>query len=988
MANVRTLQRSFAGGEMSPEMFGRIDDVKFQTGAAKLRNFIAKPQGPVENRSGFEFVREVQDSTKRTRLIPFTYSTTQTMMIECGEGYFRFHSQGGTLLVGSVSPYQSGSTVTMTISKTSTVTITIASPGVVSWGSHTLSNGDPVIFTTTGLLPTGIEANRTYYVVNQAAGTFQFSATVGGTAINTSGTQSGVHTATVPCVVTWNSHGLLANAKIGFTTTGALPTGITASKTYYVRNPTANNFELSATSGGNAVITSGTQSGVHTGTVSYQPGDLVSSGGVNYYCIKESINNAPPNATYWYVEPANGIYQIPNPYAEADLFDIHHVQSADVLTMVHPNYPPRELRRLGTTKWTLIEINFGATLDTPSGLTVTRYIPPSSTVNVDTYSDMTYVVTAIDDDLSNESSPSAPATVSNNIFVTGARNTISWTAVPGASRYYVYKLQGGIYGYIGNTTSTSIIDDNINPDLSRTPPVYENDFTSANNYPGAVSYFEQRRCFAGTLAEPQKIWMTKSGTESNMSYGIPISDDDRIEFRIAAREANTIRHIVPLTELLLMTGSAEWRVTSVNSDAITPNTISIRPQSYIGASNVQPVIINNSMVYAAARGGHIRELGYNWQANGFVTGDLSLRAAHLFDSKEIVDMAYTKAPQPLVWFVSTSGNLIGLTYVPEQQIGAWHWHDTDGVFESCAVVAEGDEDILYCIIRRNINGVQKRYVERMLPRSPNSYADDEIKQALINAFFVDSGLTYNGNNTSAVTMTITGGTTWGPADALTITASSAKFVYPGTSDIDDQIVFTDAAGEEYYCRIASTSSSTVATIQADKVLPEYLRNTATATWAFARNSISGLSHLEGKEVSILTDGAVHPRKTVTAGTVTLDTASVIVTIGLPYESDMQSLPLAMQIDNGMGQGRYKNINKAWLRVFRSSGIFIGPDENSLVEAKQRTTEVYGKPPDLKSQEIEIMLTPSWADSGQVYVRQIDPLPLTIVGMTLEVAIGG
>lgn len=829
MANVRTLQRAFSGGEMSPEMFGRIDDVKFQTGAAKLRNFIAKPQGPVENRSGFGFVREVKDSTKKTRVIPFTYSTTQTMLIEVGAGYFRFHTQGATLLVGSPAAYN--------------------------------------------------------------------------------------------------------------------------------------------------------------GATAYTVGSLVSQSGSNYYCIAATTGNAPPNATYWYPIPT-AAYEIPNPYAEADLFDIHHVQSADVLTLVHPNYAPRELRRLGATTWTLVEINFGATLSTPTGLTVTRYIPASSTVNPDTYADMTYVVTAIDDELANESSPSSPATVSNNIYVTGAKNTITWSAVTGASRYYVYRLQGGIYGYIGNTTGTSIIDDNINPDLSRTPPVYENDFTSANNYPGAVSYFEQRRCFAGTTNEPQKIWMTKSGTESNMSYGIPISDDDRIEFRIAAREANTIRHIVPLTELLLMTGSAEWRVTSVNSDAITPNTISIRPQSYIGASNVQPVIINNSMVYAAARGGHIRELGYNWQANGFVTGDLSLRAAHLFDSKEIVDMAYTKAPQPLVWFVSTSGNLIGLTYVPEQQIGAWHWHDTDGVFESCAVVAEGDEDILYCIIRREINGVQRRYVERMVPRSPNSYADDEIEQALINAFFVDSGLTYNGNNTTAVTMTVSGGTTWGPDDELTITASTAKFVFPGTSDINDEIVFTDASGIQYHCRIVETTSTTVAKVQSDKVLPTSLRNTATAVWAFARNSISGLSHLEGKEVSILTDGAVHPQKTVTSGIVTLDTASVIVTIGLPYQADLQTLPLAMQIDNGMGQGRYKNINKAWLRVFRSSGIFIGPNVNSLVEAKQRTVEPYGSPPELKSQEIEIMLTPSWADSGQVYVRQVDPLPLTIVGITLEVAIGG
>ena len=78
-----------------------------------------------------------------------------------------------------------------------------------------------------------------------------------------------------------------------------------------------------------------------------------------------------------------------------------------------------------------------------------------------------------------------------------------------------------------------------------------------------------------------------------------------------------------------------------------------------------------------------------------MTGDLLLRAPHLFDGYEIVDMAYSKAPQPIVWFVSDSGRLFGLTYVPEQQVGAWHWHGTDGIFESCAVVAEGSEDFLY-----------------------------------------------------------------------------------------------------------------------------------------------------------------------------------------------------------------------------------------------------------------------------------------------------
>ena len=683
MAQLRTLQKSFNAGEMSPEMFGRIDDAKYQIGAAKMRNFIPKPQGPCENRAGFAFVREVKDSTKATRLIPFTYSTTQTMVIEVGSGYFRFHTAGATLE---------------------------SSPGTA--------------------------------------------------------------------------------------------------------------------------------------------------------------------------------YEITNPYAEADLFDLHYVQSADVLTIVHPNYAPRELRRNSALSWTLSTISFASSIAAPGAPTVTQ---AGSTAVKYTYY---YVVTAVDADGVSESSASASGNVGSNLFETGCTVTIAWGAVAGASRYNVYKQQGGLYGYIGQTTGLSIVDDNIAPDLGKTPPTYESVFGATGEYPGAVSYFEQRRAFAGTINKPQNIWMTKSGTESNMSYSLPIKDDDRIAFRVAAREANTIRHIVPLTQLLLLTGAAEWRVTSVNSDAITPSTISVRPQSYVGASNVQPAIINNTLIYGAARGGHVRELAYNWQANGFITGDLSLRAPHLFDTYDIKDMAYSKAPYPVVWFVSTSGKLLGLTYVPEQQIGAWHQHDTDGTFESCAVVAEGNEDRLYVVVRRTINGVSKRYVERMASRQFVDQAD---------AFFVDCGLTYD-----------------------------------------------------------STPAAT----------------------------ISGLSHLEGKTVSILADGAVHPRRVVTSGSITLDNAASTVHIGLPIEADLQTLPMAFQIDNAFGQGRTKNVNAAWLRVYRSSGIFVGPALDRLTEAKQRTTESYGSPPALKSDEIQVVIPPNWGNDGQIFVRQSDPLPLTIASLTLEVEVGG
>ncbi len=821
MPTTRSFKQAFSGGEISPEMFGRIADNKFQQGAATMRNFIAKPQGPAQNRPGFAYVNEVKTSAKATRVIPFTFNTTQTMVIEMGDQYFRFHTQGQTLV------YSAGS----------------------AW------------------------SNSTNYAI----------------------------------------------------------------------------------------------------------GDIALQGGTNYYAKTAHSNVQPPNGTNWYALPANLIYEVPSPYLEAELFEVHYVQSADVLTFVHPNHAPRELRRLGATKWELLTIDFGSPLTPPTGVNAVMYIPSSSSTNSDTYVAHEYVVTAVKANLVDESNQSTADSVNNNIFVTGAKNTITWNSVTGASRYRVYKQQGGIYGYIGETTGTTLVDDNIAPDFSMTPPIHENDFTGADNYPGAVSYFEQRRVFAGTNNEPQNIWMTKSGTESNMSFGLPIRDDDRIEFRVAAREANTIRHIVPLTNLLMLTGSAEWRITSVNSDAITPTSISVKPQSYVGANNAQPVIVNNSLVYGAARGGHVRELGYNWQANGFITGDLSLRAPHLFDNFTIVDMGLSKSPIPIVWMVSSNGKLLGLTYVPEQQIGAWHQHDTDGTFESVACVSEGNDDVTYCVVKRVVDGSTVRYIERMGTRLFATQRDN---------FFVDSGATYDGTNTNTnQTVTVSGGTNYTKGETVTVTTNYNLFnAPPSVADKDDAIVLVDGT-DLYRLTILATSSQTVATAKLDKDLPGSLRNTGITTYEVARNVISGISWLEGKALNILADGAVHPQKTVASGSITLDRAASVVHLGLPYESDLNTLPMALQVE-ALGQGRVKNLNHVWLRVLESSGIFAGPSADKLVEAKQRTTEPYGTPPNLKTQDIKIMLTPQWQDNGQLFIRQTDPLPLTVVGLTLEVAMGG
>lgn len=819
MTNVRVFSRSFAGGEVTPEFFGRIDEVSNITGLQRCRNFRVLPHGPVENRTGSQFVKEVKDSTKSTRLVRFSYSDNQTFVIELGAGYFRFHTQGATLQAGTVTAYN--------------------------------------------------------------------------------------------------------------------------------------------------------------GATAYEVGDLASSGGVNYYCIAATTGNAPPNATYWYPMPADGTFEIPNDYAEADLFEINYVQSQDVMTFTHPNNPPMELRRNGATDWTFIEIAFASDLDAPANITATATVGSGS----ETY---TYTVTAVDETGREEGLQGTPDDVTNDLLADDTyKNTITWDAVTGASRYNVYKLDNGLYGYIGQTTTTSFVDQNITADVSKTPPIAQDPFDSTDNYPRAVSYYEQRRDFGGTNNNPQNIWMTRAGTESNMAFSIPTRDTDAINFRIAAREENTVRHLVPLVDLLVLTSSAAWMVTSVNSDSIAPDSIAVRPQAYVGASTAQPVVIDNVVLFAAARGGHLRALGFSAERNAYIAKDLSLRAPHLFNNLSIVDITHVQAPYQMAFCTSSNGILIGLTYVPDEEISALHWHDTytnagdtanpvRSLFKSVCAVAEGDEDFLYAVIERVIDGSTVKYIERFQTRNFEDLHD---------AYFVDCGVTYD----SPVSVTnIT------KADPGVVTTDGAHGF-----DNDDPVDFlgvvgmTDVNNNRYY--VANKTSTTF------ELVDQYGDNIDTSDFGTyvsggevrkALSTISsGLDHIEGETVSILGNGAVQPQKTVTGGEITLDTPASIIHVGLPVESDLQTLPMAHEKIEAYAQGRRKNVNKIWVRVHRSSGIFAGPSFDKLVEIKQRTDEVYGLPPNLKSEELTLTLTPSWGDNGVVCLRQADPLPLTLVSMTAEVSIG-
>lgn len=469
----------------------------------------------------------------------------------------------------------------------------------------------------------------------------------------------------------------------------------------------------------------------------YVPGDLVVRSGVNYYCITAHTNHGPPNATYWYALTGD-IYEIPTPFDIADDLPDWN-QSGNVITFTHPGLPPYELIFETLTRWVLRAIVTEPGIAAPTALWGSRNTPGTLITS--------YKVTAAKADTYEESDASSVVTiVSHDTLSPTSPNAIGWAAVAGAAEHYVYadRYANGTYGYVGTATGTnSFRDTGVAPDLAMTPPVARSPFASAGDYPSQSANYQQRRFFANTDNDPDAVWGSRIGFQSNFGISSPLQDDDSVTFRLAGNNHHPIRHMLALKAgLVLLTDGGEWTMTGGGGVAtpITPSSISADQETYVGgAANVRPCIVGDSIIYVQARGSVLRYIQYSLQVQGLAGADLSIWASHFFKRKTVLAMDYQQVPDSVVWAVRNDGTLLGMTYVPEQEVAGWHRHDTlHGVFEDVCVVPEDDEDALYCLVARTIGGGTVRYIERMERRDAREGYFDE------DSFFVDSGLSYTG----------------------------------------------------------------------------------------------------------------------------------------------------------------------------------------------------------------------------------------------------
>lgn len=420
--------------------------------------------------------------------------------------------------------------------------------------------------------------------------------------------------------------------------------------------------------------------------------------------------------------------EVTTTYTEDELPYLRFAQSADVLFICHEDHKPAMLSRVSATSFTLANVSW--TWPVFNAENVSAVTVAVNTASVGTGRTMTF---------------------SSSAFSKGGAGL---TASHVGMYIYSYEYTGSpaVASAKGLAQITAVTDANhatvtvIKAFNSTSATVYwaEGSFNAVYGYPRLVTFFEDRLVFAANDGFPERIWLSQTGDYYNFEYGT--SDNDAIARSINAEQVNALTWLKSAKRLYYGTRGGEGHLSSGDSgSALTPSNVTTKTESRYGSPlEIDPLLIGNETLFVQRPGKTLRRYAYDYTTDAFSGENLSIMAEHLTMGNNITEIAYQQEPHSVVWCVRDDGALLGMTYMPEHKVVAWHKHVTDGDIESvCAIPGDSDDEV-WLIVARTVGGSTVRYVELMDPffNGDEDESDD--------AFFVDSGLSYDG--TAATTI--------------------------------------------------------------------------------------------------------------------------------------------------------------------------------------------------------------------------------------------
>ncbi len=969
-------QPSMAAGEIGPELYGRVDQDLYGIGMRKVLNFLIFQYGGAGNRMGTKIVSESKINSRKTRLIPFIFNDTQQYALEFGHLYMRIIKDGAEVL-------ETAKVITG---------ITKANPGVVTSVAHGLSNGNDVYLASiVGM----VELNgRTVRIANVAADTFELT-DLDGNNINTTnyttygsaGTAARIYTVTT----TYDESDLF---ELGYTQSNDVMTIL--HNDYYPRDVTRtahNAWTIAnfANTGGPFLDINGTATTVYasaatgSGVTLTASAALFSSGMVGelFYMEQEPVNITSSWEAGKFVASADYRRSGTNYYQAATF------STAKTITAITAANPPvvttstahgrasGDLVRIASVVgMTQVNDNYYS-IKVLSATTFSLYDKDNNSTSIDGSAYTAYI----------SGGTSSETRKTGNIKPAHTEGTLV-DGDPGIAWTYLHSGFGiaQITGYTNTTTVTATIINTLPSTVvgsgNPTTNWAKSAWSATNGYPAAAAYHKGRMEFGGETNQPNALEMSNVGLRSIFNQGNPVLDDESIRILMdTANGSGAIRHLIPMKQLIVMTASSELMVDGVNHVLKATELPTAETQGYTGCSKLKPLVIGNTVLFQPDIGSEVRSFQYQLDTDSFGGINLAARSPHLFRGKKIIDWSYQRHPFSIIWCIFDDGTMAAFTFVNEQKVYAFAPQETLGEFESTCSIREGDETATYLSVKRTINGHTKRFTERFATRIFDSVRD---------AYFMDCGLTYDGRNTGATTMTISGGTAWDSGETLTLTASTASTFK--SSDVGTgQIVFwgenTDGSAVAYRLNITAYTSGTVVSVVPTKTIPVAYRTVARTDWEFGRTTFFPLNHLEGEDVAVLADGNVVNDLTVSSGRVTLTDPAAVVHIGLPYTCDLETLDLA--IAGGQLKAKTVAVPRVFLTVQESSSFKIGNNgfENVKPLKRRLPSDGYDAPVPLATDLFPFQLNTSWSNKGRIAIRQTDPLPVTINCITPEVVIG-
>ncbi len=486
------------------------------------------------------------------------------------------------------------------------------------------------------------------------------------------------------------------------------------------------------------------------------------------------------------------------------------------------------------------------------------------------------------------------------------------------------------------------------------------------NHPAVSFVYQERAGYAGTSNEPMTVFASRLRDFKNFATSRNITAADPYEHTIDAREITPIRHVLPVKAGLMLFTSKNVGLLRGSDGAAPSATVAILDQqSFIGASAVAPALIADDIIYIQHQNRAVRMLSFEANARSYQGREISILARHLFgEGQPVTAMAFTYAIDKTGFGIYADGSAFSLTFDKDQDIYGFTRISTAGMLHDVVSISVENEEHIYFQVERTHDGRPSKAIEVMLPE-----ATSEIEDAV----YLDGCLSI-AKLYRDVELTSTGYT-----GDVTVTASDNIF----TIDMIDYVIGL-AGGRGY---ITNVLSPLIAEVTLTRDCCEFAHQFTTEVRAKAGtwwmnplvSSVSGVPY-EGLEVEIVGDGRQLEPQTVVDGTVTLDTPSAIVHVGLKYRARIVTLPVVGSPQEQL-DGKSITVVSANIKVRRSGAFTVGDGVNQY-ESGFRSDENWGEATRLRQTPRSVFVSSGWDDEGELTMENDNGLPWEILQVVM------